>query len=93
MHVASDFIAAFDPEAVGPLLGDKAHCAVFDNTKIRSLVPGFVATVPFVEGVRRSVEWFEKHPERCTVDEAFNANCDRIIAAYETALAKARAAR
>lgn len=86
VHVASDFIAAFDPEAVGSLLGDKAHCAVFDNTKIRSLVPGFAATVPFVEGVRRSVEWFEKHPERCTVDDAFNAGCDRIIHAREAAL-------
>jgi nucleoside-diphosphate-sugar epimerase len=87
IHIASDFISAFDPEARGPLLGDKACCAVFDNTKIKTLVPGFAATVPFVEGVRRSVEWFEKHPARCTVDDAFNANCDRIIAAYETALA------
>jgi nucleoside-diphosphate-sugar epimerase len=93
VHVASDFISAFDPEAIGPLLGDKAHCAVFDNSKIRSLVPGFTATVPFVEGVRRSVEWFEKHPERCTVDDAFNASCDRIIAACEEALAKAHAVR
>ena len=92
VHVASDFISAFDPEARGPLVGDKASCAVFDNSKIKSLVPGYRATVPFVEGVRRSVEWFEKHPERCTVDDAFNANCDRIIAAYDAALRKAPAA-
>jgi nucleoside-diphosphate-sugar epimerase len=89
IHIASDFISAFDPDAAGPLLGDKTSCAVFDNTKIKTLVPGFAATVPFVEGVRKSVEWFEKHPGRCTVDEAFNANCDRIIDAYEMALGKA----
>jgi hypothetical protein len=48
-------------------------------------VPGFTATVPFREGVRKSVQWYENHPERCTVDDAFNAHSDRIIGAYETA--------
>jgi nucleoside-diphosphate-sugar epimerase len=89
VHVPSDFISAMDPDARGPLLGDKAHCAVFDNSKIRSLVPGWVATVPFVEGVRRSVEWFEGDPRRQTVDQEFDVRSDRIIQAYESALGSA----
>jgi len=93
IHIPSDFISAFDPDARGPLLGDKAHCAVFDNSKIRSLVPGFMATVPFAEGVRKSVEWYEKHPERCTVEDAFNAHSERIIGAYQTALNLAASTR
>jgi nucleoside-diphosphate-sugar epimerase len=93
IHVPSDVICAFDPDACGPLLGDKAHCAVFDNSKIRSLVPGYTATVPFAEGVRRSVEWYEKHPERRTVDDIFNAHTERIISACQGALGLARAAR
>jgi hypothetical protein len=71
----------------------QAHCAVFDNSKIRGLVPGYTATVPFAEGVRRSVEWYEKHPERRTVDDIFNAHTERIISAYQGALGLARAAR
>ncbi len=85
VHVPSDLIAAFDPEARASLLGDKAHCAVFDNSKIRSLVPGFLCTVPFTEGVRRSVEWFDAHAELRTIDEGFNDRTDRIIKAYESA--------
>jgi nucleoside-diphosphate-sugar epimerase len=88
IHVPSDVIAAFDPEARGPLLGDKAHCAVFDNSKIQSMVPGYCATVPFSEGVRKSVQWHEERAERRTVDEAFDANCKRIVSAYETALGR-----
>jgi len=42
--------------------------------------------VPFFEGVRWSVEWFEKHPERCTMDEAWNRTADRIIEAHEAGL-------
>ena len=87
VHVSSDFISAFDPEARGNLIGDKAQCAVFDNSKIKSFVPGYTATVPFAEGVRRSVEWFEKHPDRCTIDDAWNRLADRIIEAHQAATA------
>ncbi|MGA2378104.1 MAG: hypothetical protein ABSG85_02230 [Spirochaetia bacterium] len=85
IHIPSDFISVFDSDARGPLLGDKAHCAVFDNSKIKSLAPGFTATVPFAEGVRKSIQWYENHPERCTVDDTFNAHSERIISAYEKA--------
>ena len=91
IHVASDFIAAFDPEQRGGLLGDKARCAVFDNSKIKAFVPGFVTTVPFAAGVRESVQWFEKHPALCTIDDAFNVLCDRIVSAQHAALAPAGA--
>ena len=90
VHIASDFIAAFNPDERGGLVGDKANCGVFDNTKIKTFVPGYVATVPFAEGIRESVRWFENHPERCTIDDAFNALSDRIIQAHQSALAAAR---
>ena len=87
VHVASDFLAAADPEALSGLLGDKSQCAVFDNSKIKAFVPGYVATTPFSEGIARSVRWFEAHPEICTIDDAFNDFSDRVIAAQEKALA------
>jgi len=87
VHVASDFLAAADPEALGGLVGDKSQCAVFDNSKIKAFVPGYVATTPFSEGIARSVRWFEAHPEICTIDDAFNDFSDRVIAAQEKALA------
>jgi nucleoside-diphosphate-sugar epimerase len=86
VHATSELIAAFSAEQTGNLTGDKAQSAVFDNSKIKSFVPGWAATVPFSEGVRRSVEWFEGTPERRTVDEAFNALTERILAAQEAAL-------
>jgi len=86
VYIPSDFIAKIDSEHTGTLLGDKSCCAVFDNTKIKRLVPDFVATVPFARGVQRSVEWFEADEERCVVDEEYNKFMDRTIAAYEKAL-------
>ena len=83
VHVPSDLIAAFDPEVGAGLLGDKAHSVIFDNTKIKRLVPDFAATIPFSQGAREIVAWFDADPARQVVDTQVNHLIDRIIAAYE----------
>ena len=82
VHVPSDFIAQVAPHLTGSLLGDKTWSAVFDNSKIRSFVPGFEATIPFEDGIRRTLEWFAADAERRVVDGAVNAEMDRILDAY-----------
>ncbi|NLC69182.1 MAG: SDR family oxidoreductase [Clostridiaceae bacterium] len=86
IHISSDFICTISPEQTGGLLGDKALSAVFDNSKIKRFVPGFTSTVPFSEGIKETIAWYESDPARCTVDEEFNKLADKIIAAYESGL-------
>ncbi len=83
-HIPADLLLAHWPDAVS-VIGDKAHSVVFDNSKIKRYVPDYVATVPWAEGVRRSLAWFEADPARQTIDAEANATYDRIIAAYERA--------
>lgn len=81
-HVASDFLSAVAPQAYdmeGKLLGDKAVSVVFDNSKLKSLVPGFQARVPFADGVRRTITYILQHPELQVEDPAFEAWCDRVV--------------
>ena len=75
----------------GTLLGDKAVSAVFDNAKIRRLVPGFAARTPFATGIRRTLAWFEADPSRQQVDAAMNRRWDKLIACYDRAVAQAKA--
>jgi len=82
VHVASDFIARVAPGFVGSLLGDKTWSVVFDNTKIKRFVPGFQAVIPFREGVRRTVAWFDADDGRKRVDEKVNHEMDEILTAY-----------
>jgi nucleoside-diphosphate-sugar epimerase len=87
-HVASDFLAATSPKAwdfTGNLLGDKSLTVVFDCAKLKRAVPGFQATTRFDEGVRRCVAYILAHPELQTEDPEFDAWCDRVIAAQESA--------
>jgi nucleoside-diphosphate-sugar epimerase len=83
VHMASDFIAACLPEARGGLMGDKAVSVVFDNGKIKRFVPGFSATVPFGQGIRRTIAWFDADASRRQIDEEANAKWDKLIEAYE----------
>ena len=86
VHVPSDYIAACVPEARGGLLGDKAVSVVFDNTKIKRFVPGYCATVPFTEGIRRTMAWFDADPSRRQIDDQANALWDTLIESYERGL-------
>ena len=83
LHIPSDFLAECLPDSRGSLIGDKSASVVFDNTKIKRFVPDYCATVPFTEGIRRTLAWFDADPARRQVDEEANARWDRLIDAYQ----------
>jgi nucleoside-diphosphate-sugar epimerase len=79
VHVASETIAAHDPERGPWLLGDRAHSVVFDNSKIKSLVPSFQFSIPFAEGAREIVRWHDAHPALQKIDAGFMDLSDRLV--------------
>lgn len=83
IHIPSDFIARHDKFQVGNLLGDKSYSVIFDNTKIKTFVPGFTATIPFKEGIKRTLKWFEENPEKQVINPETDKLMDAIIQAYE----------
>ncbi|HSQ17838.1 MAG TPA: SDR family oxidoreductase [Anaerolineales bacterium] len=85
VHVPSELIAAYDPEWGDSLLGDKTHSMIFDNSKIKALVPDFKATIPFANGVKETVAWLDAHPASQHIDAGFNDLVERILTAYQSA--------
>ena len=83
VHIPSDFICNMDSSHRGDLLGDKTYSVIFDNTKIKKFVPGYLATIPFNEGIKRTLQWFEEHPEQQYVNPEAELMTDKIIKAYE----------
>lgn len=83
VHIPSDFIAKIDPEYGAGLLGDKAHSVIFDNSKIKKLVPEFDCKIPFSAGVKEIIAWYKNNKDWQIVDEKINASVDEIIRAYE----------
>ncbi len=85
VHIPSELIAAYDSTIGDSLMGDKTHCAIFDNTKIKQVVPEFLATTPFARGAEQIITWHQADPARQKVDAAFNDLCDRLLTNYQKA--------
>lgn len=83
-HIPSDFIHRFDPDWGAGLLGDKAHSMIFDNSKIKRLVPAFHCTVPFYQGAREIVDWYLADPARQQVNEGFNRRVEQILTNFSS---------
>ena len=81
-HIASDAIARELPEHGPALLGDKAHSVIFDNSKVKSLVPEFRAVIPFWRGAREMVAWHDADASRRVVSAELDAAFDRLVERY-----------
>jgi nucleoside-diphosphate-sugar epimerase len=92
IHISSDFICQEAKKIdwiwmggdfmTGNLLGDKAVSTIFDNSKIKSYVPEFKATIPFSVGIKRTIAWFEADSKRAVVHADYNKFMDTIINNY-----------
>lgn len=78
-HVATDELVAMKPDLKGPLLGDKSNSVVFDNSKLKQLVPGFCARIRFDQGIRTSLDYLQAHPELQLTDHEWDAFLDQVI--------------
>lgn len=88
-YVPSDFLDAVgNYDLKGGLIGDKSNSVVFDNSKLKRLVPSFVATTRFDEGIAQTLHHVLTHEECQRPDEEFDQWCDRIIDVLEDAKKK-----
>ena len=88
-HVSTDFLRAtgdkYGFDFTGSLLGDKSVSVIFDNSKLKRVVPDMATNVRFDMGVRKALDYVLSHPECQVEDPEFDEWCDRVIAAVEKA--------
>ncbi|MCF7803083.1 MAG: NAD-dependent epimerase/dehydratase family protein [Candidatus Marinimicrobia bacterium] len=84
IHLPSDLIVKYDAEFGAGLLGDKAHSMIFDNSKIKKMVPEFEAKVPFTDGAKEIADWYLSNQDDVSVDEDLDKTMDRMVADYES---------
>ena len=73
------------------VIGDKANNAIFDNSKLKRLVPGFVATTRFDQGIRKTIANIMSNPALQKEDLNYDLWCDRVIDAMDVALKTVKA--
>jgi len=83
IHIPSEFINRYDKDWGDGLLGDKAHCLMFDNSKIKGVNPDYHATISFKEGAKEILSWYQEDKSRQIVNEAKDKLMDEIITKYQ----------
>ncbi len=89
-YIPTDVLVALKPELGGGLNGDKRHSVVYDNAKIKRMVPDYRATVTFRKGVERALKKILATPNLRQEDAAFDRWCDDLIDIYDKALKRAK---
>jgi nucleoside-diphosphate-sugar epimerase len=82
VHVPSDVIAAADPDWGAALLGDSAHSMIFDNSKLRSVVPDYVATITLEQAAPEIIAWHDEDQSRQRVDADLDSLMDKLSAEF-----------
>jgi len=83
VHIPSEVIARYDQKIGASLMGDKTHSMIFDNSKIKKLVPDFNCTIPFEEGAEEIIQWYNSHPDYQQVNEELDKLFDRMVKDYQ----------
>ncbi len=76
LHLPSEVIGRYLPDRAASLMGDKRYSSVFDNSKIKRLVPEFRARVSFAEGIAKAIAWYDADPARQKADAETNRALD-----------------
>jgi nucleoside-diphosphate-sugar epimerase len=84
VHVPSDAIAAADPIWGPALLGDSAHSMIFDNSKLRRVVPDYLATITLEQAAPEIIAWHDQDPSRQAVDVDLDALMNKLSAEFRT---------
>lgn len=79
VYVPSEKIAEKNPDLGAGLLGDKAWCGIFDNSKIKKMAVGWQATIPFELGIKRTINWFLENEERQKINTELDTFLDSLI--------------
>lgn len=80
VHVAAETVVRVLPQLGPGVFGDRMNCAVFDNSKIKSIVPDYHARVPFAQGAAEIVDWFLADEGRQSASAELEAGFDRLAA-------------
>ncbi len=87
LHLPAEFLPIVAPDWPWSdlILGDLAHSAVFDNSKIKRFVPSYRPVITWSDGVRRLLAWRTAHAEHARPDAAADALLNRLVEAHHRA--------
>jgi nucleoside-diphosphate-sugar epimerase len=86
IHVPSEVLAKYEGINGPGILGDKSQSMIFDNSKIKSVVPEFQCNIKFRSGAKEIASWHQANKSRLSVNHKLDSVFDQIINDYHKSL-------
>lgn len=83
LYVSQENLLTFLPEYKEVLLGDKGTTMLFDNSKIKRLVPEFKSNIKLYNGIEDMFEFYESHPSLQLIDYYWLGRLDSALKSNE----------
>ena len=83
VYVSSDYINKIDPSLGCGIIGHKAWCDIYDNSKIKLFLPSWETKINFYEGIERTINWFKQNPRCLLIDQNLNNFLDNICEKFK----------
>ncbi len=80
VHIPSELLVAANPALFSHLYFEKTFPGLFDNSKLRGIIPDFRCDITLHDGVKMMVDWFEQEANQ--VDPVKDALEDRLVELY-----------
>lgn len=81
VHLPSELLYQAAPNLCGHLYFEKTYAGLFDNTKIKTVLPDFQCEISLQDGLHSIVDWYER--EAHSVDPVKDALEDRLVQIYD----------
>ena len=79
INIPVDIIINKLPSRRGEFLVDRAKNHSVSNLKLRSAVPSFSIKYPLIEGVKKTVSYYEENKKLHGIDYVYDGQCDMLI--------------
>lgn len=84
VYIPTDILAKSKKyDLAGSIQGDKRYSVVFDNSKLKTLVPDFKPSISIREGIKRYLDNLEKDKSLQVHEPDFDIWCDEVIKKYK----------
>lgn len=83
VDVSSSILGNELPSLKEQIVGGRAVSQRLDNSKMKDAVPGFKTNIPLEEGIKMTVDYYQKNNYLYGIDWQFDGDMDRIAAKYD----------
>ena len=78
IQVPAEYIMKTNPYLGNGVVYHKQYCDIYDNSRIKKLLPEWKANISFKEGIHRTINWFKQDYKRMVVDKKLDQYLDHL---------------